>query len=201
MNTYRALAALTAALTLSAVAPARASSVLTGTTSILRGATANVSSGNSNGMSGTSQASLAGTGGTVLLNTAGFVRGSQVFSDAITVPAAGTLTVTLAGISWLDALQNLNCFVTAPGGGIIGNATNGTLDSVQVQPGTIYVNWYARASAPLFLGAYSLAVNFQPAAPPPPTVPLPPTLLLLASGLAALVFGLRRLSLRSAMSA
>jgi hypothetical protein len=127
----------------------------------------------------------------LLLNSTGFVKGSQLFSDPISVPAAGILTVTLAGMSWLDALQNLNCFVSAPGGGIIGSAKNGGLDSVQVQPGTVYVNWYAQASAPLFLGAYSIAATFQPSAPPPP-VPLPPALWLLASGLAALMLGLRR---------
>jgi hypothetical protein len=126
------------------------------------------------------------------LNTVGFISGNQIFSDAVTVPAAGTLTVQLAGVSWLDALQNLNCFVSAPGGGIVGSAKNNGLDTVQVQPGTYYVNWYGQASAPLFLGAYSLSAVFQPAAPPPPAVPLPPAVLLTLSGLAALALGLRR---------
>ena len=130
------------------------------------------------------------TDGLTLLNSAGFVNGSQVFSDAITIPSAGTLTVTLAGLSWLDALQNLNCFVSTPGGGILGNATNGTVDTVNVQPGTLYVNWYAQAGSPLFLGAYSINVNLLPTTPPP-TVPLPPALPLLVCGLAALGLGLR----------
>lgn len=189
MKTYRALAALATSVALLAIAPAQASSVLSGTTSILRGT--------SSALNGAPQDPV--TGSTVLLNSAGFVSGSQVFSDAINVPTAGTLTVKLAGISWLDALQNLNCFVSAPGAGIIGNANNGGLDSVQVQPGTFDVNWYAKASAPLFLGAYSISVTFQPTAPPPPAVPLPPGLLLLASGLAALMLGLRRPRLSPAM--
>ena len=76
-------------------------------------------------------------------------------------------------------------------GGVLGSATNGSLDTVNVQPGTLYVNWYAQAGAPLFLGAYSINVNFMPTTPPP-AVPLPPALPLLVSGLAALGLGLRR---------
>jgi hypothetical protein len=176
MRTYP-IAALTVAIALCAAAPVRASVVRTGVPP--RGS-----------LTGSEQ-SL--TGGAVsLLDTVGFMGKGQVFTDAINVPSAGTLTVKLAGISWLDALQNLNCFVSAPGGGIIGNANNGGLDSVQVQPGTVYVNWYGQASAPLFLGVYSLSVDFQPAAPPPPAVALPPALLLLLSGLTALALGFRR---------
>jgi hypothetical protein len=188
MKVCHALAALTIPVALFAMGPARASNVFTGSTTLLRAPQSGLASVSSS----LPQSSLAGTGPTVLLNSVGFVQGSQVLSDAINVPTAGTLTVTLAGIPWLDALQNLNCFVSAPGGGIIGSATNGGLDSVQVQPGTVYVNWYAQASAPLLLGVYSVSASLQPAAPPPPPVPLPPALPLLISGLAALALGLRQ---------
>jgi hypothetical protein len=138
-----------------------------------------------------SQGSLGG-GPVTLLDSVGFIRGTQIFSDAIDVPTAGTLTVTLSDIPWLAALQNLNCFLSAPGGGLIGAAQNGLFDSVNVQPGTIYVNWYAQAEGPLSLGVYSIAVQLQPQAPPPPPVPLPPAAVLMLSGLAALAIGLRR---------
>jgi hypothetical protein len=124
-----------------------------------------------------------------LLDTAGFIKGSQVFSNAINVASAGTLTITLASIPWLDTLQNLNCFLSAPGGGIIGKAQNGLSESMDVQPGTIYVNWYGQAAGPLSLGAYGLSVTFQPAALP---VPLPPALVLMFSGVAFLASRSRR---------
>ncbi|HVP32965.1 MAG TPA: hypothetical protein VMT09_04885 [Steroidobacteraceae bacterium] len=175
MKTYPALAALTLIAALFAVLPARASTELK--TTALGPST----------LSGSSQGSL--TGGAVsLLDSVGLMgKGQgQLFSDAVTIPTAGTLTVTLAGISWLDALQNLNCFVSAPGGGLIGNGKNGLFDSVQVQQGTVYVNWYGQDSGPVGLGAYAISVQFQPAAPPPPPVPLPAALPLMLSGLAAL---------------
>jgi len=190
------VAALTMAVALLAVVPVRAAMVSTGVPR-LNGLWPEV-----NGVSpeltvvtprvsGPVQDVLTG-GSVTLLNSVGFMGKGQVFTDAINVPSAGTLTVKLAGISWLDALQNLNCFVSVPGGGIIGNANNGGLDTVQVQPGTFYVNWYGQASAPLYLGVYSISVNFQPTTPPPPAVPLPPSLALLVGGLTALALGLRR---------
>jgi hypothetical protein len=178
MKIHSILAALPAAA-LFAVAPAHAASVLSGSPTIFRSPTS---------VATVPPGSLDATAPITLLNSVGFIKGSQVISDAINIPSAGTLTVKLAGISWLDALQNLNCFVSAPGGGILGSATNGGSETLDVQPGTLYVNWDAQASAPLYLGAYSISVNFQPATPPPPPVPLPPELLLIASGLVALVF-------------
>jgi hypothetical protein len=133
-----------------------------------------------------------------LLDTVGFIRGSQVFSDAINVTSAGRLTITLADVPWLDTLQSLNCFLSAPGGGIIGQAQNGLSEAVDVQPGTFYVNWFGQAAGPLSLGAYSLSVHLQPAALP---VPLPPALLVLLSGLGSLATRLRRPRLRLAATA
>jgi hypothetical protein len=140
-------------------------------------------------VSGDASSSSLGGGPVTLLDTVGFIRGTQVFSDAINVPFAGTLTVTLSDIPWLDALQNLNCFLSTPGGGILGGSQNGGFDSVNVQPGTVYVNWYGEAEGSLNLGAFSLAVELQPQIPP---VPLPPAAVLMLSGLAALGIGLRR---------
>ncbi len=178
------VAALTMAIALLAVAPVRAAMVLTGVPQLAR--------------SLAGQPAAAGQPIT-LLDSVGFMGKGQVFSDAISIPSAGTLTVKLAGISWLDALQNLNCFVSTAGGGIIGNANNGGLDTVQVQPGTVYVNWYGQASGPVNLGVYSITADFQPTAPPPPPVPLPAGALLVLSGLVALGLGLRRPRLSAAV--
>jgi hypothetical protein len=77
---------------------------------------------------------------------------------------------------------------------VLGNATNGGFDSVQVQPGVISVNWYAQdpANGAYGVGAYGLKVDFQPAAAP---VPIPAALPLLLSGLGVLsIWGRKRRS-------
>jgi hypothetical protein len=139
------------------------------------------------------QEDLIASGPGTLINSVGFLSGTQAFSQAISITSPGTLTVTLSEIPWLDTLQNLNCFLSGPGGGIIGLGQNGASESMNVQPGTIYVNWYAQASGPLNLGALGVAVQFSPATAP---VPLPPSAILMLSGLAALAIGLGRSRLR-----
>jgi len=139
-------------------------------------------------------ASVAGSAGTVI-DSVGFIDSGHAFSSAIDVTRAGTLTVKLSGISWLDALQNLNVFFTTASGSVIGQKQNGGFDTVTVQPGLVYVNWYGQpASGPLSLGVYSLSCQFQPTAP----VPLPPGLLLMISGLAVLALTFRRAAPRQA---
>jgi hypothetical protein len=178
MSLFRAITGLAVAVALLGGAPVRASMVLVGVPQQFA-------------RTGQQVVPAAVSGGPVtLLDSVGLMGKGQVFTDAISIPGPGTLTVTLAGVSWLDVLQNLNCFVSAPGGGIVGAAINGGLDSVPVtKPGTLYVNWYGQASGPLNLGAYSISAVFQPA---PPPVPLPSALPLLLSGLAALGLLLRR---------
>jgi hypothetical protein len=138
-------------------------------------------------ISGTQQSVLGGPA-VDLMNSVGFISGKQIFSESFDVTIPGTLKVTLTEVPWLDVVQGLNCFLTAPGGGIVGQAQNGGVEAVQVLPGIIYVNWFGEANGPLSLGAYGITVEFQPAGLP---VPLPPAAILMVSGLAGL-WALRR---------
>jgi hypothetical protein len=82
---------------------------------------------------------------------------------------------------------------------VLGSATNGGFDSVQVQPGVISVNWYAQdpANGTYGVGAYGLKVDFQPAGVA--VVPTPAALPLLLSGLGVLsIWGRKRRPVRPA---
>jgi hypothetical protein len=132
---------------------------------------------------GTTNQGVLGGGPVDLMDSVGFIKGKQIFSESFDVTIPGTLTVTLSDVPWLDVVQGLNCFLTAPGGGFLGGAQNGNSESVPVMPGTLYVNWYGQANGALSLGAYGIKVEFQPAALP---TPLPPAAVLMLSGLAGL---------------
>jgi hypothetical protein len=121
----------------------------------------------------------------VLDDSVGLITGSQIFSDTFAVTTPGVLTVNLAPIAWLDTVQDLNCFLTSPSGGLIGPAFNGTSETSQIQAGDITVNWYGVAAGTYGVGAYSINVDFAPSVPPPP-VPLPASLPLLLCGLGVL---------------
>jgi hypothetical protein len=137
----------------------------------------------------------------VLADSVGFIKGTQIFTDSFDITTPGFLTVTLTAIPWLDTLQDLNCFLTSPSGGVLGTALNGgaasneALVTEQVQPGVVSVNWYGTAAGTFKVGVYGIDVTFQPTAP----VPLPGSLVLLLSGLAAL--SVSRLKRRSAKPA
>jgi hypothetical protein len=133
---------------------------------------------------------------TVLADSVGFIKGTQIFTDSFQITTPGALTVTLTAVSWLDTLQDLNCFLTSPGGGLIGSIfSGGTPATIQVQPGDISINWFGIAAGTFGIGVYGLSVDFQPATP----VPLPMSLPLLLSGLGALsIWGRKRRSVQSA---
>jgi hypothetical protein len=131
---------------------------------------------------GTAQAN-----GVVLADSVGFIRGTQIFTDTFDISTSGVLTVTLSAIPWLDTLQDLNCFLTSPSGGVLPGTFNGNVESIKVRPGDISVNWYGTAAGTFGVGVYGLQVNLQPTTP----VPTPASLPLLLSGLGTL-WALRR---------
>ena len=131
----------------------------------------------------------------VLEDSVGFIKGTQIFTKTFDVTTPGTLTVTLSAISWLDTVKDLNCFLTSPGGNLVGAPFNGTSETVKVQPGEYSVNWYGIAAGTYGVGVYGINVSLQGTQPPPPPVPIPASLPLLLSGLGALsVWGRKRRS-------
>jgi hypothetical protein len=125
---------------------------------------------------------------TVMYDSAGFFQGAQSFTDAMDVPTAGTLTITLADISWFDTDTNLNIFLTTNSGPLGGNMGVGT-ESVNVEPGMVYAHWAGDPVGGYGVGAYGLQIDFTPAGAP--EVPLPRSMILLLSGL-GILFGWQR---------
>ena len=124
---------------------------------------------------------------TVLYDNSGFIQGQQSFVQSFDITTAGTLTVSLSDIPWLDTISNLNFFLTTAAG-TVGTPMGAGAESVNVGPGMVYAHWFGDAAGTFGLGAYGLKLIFQPNGPTP--VPLPGALILLLSGLAA-VFGSR----------
>jgi hypothetical protein len=118
----------------------------------------------------------------VLADSVGFIKGTQIFSDTFDITTPGVLTVNLSAIPWLDTLQDLTSFLTSPSGAVVPGTFNGNLESWNVLPGDITVNWYGTAAGTFGVGVYGLQVALQSTAP----VPTPAELPLLISGLAAL---------------
>jgi len=126
-------------------------------------------------------------GSEVLMDTSGFISGTQSFVDTFYVGSAGTLTVTLSDTGWPAPIQGLDFFVTSANT-VLAPVTGPGTDVIGVGPGTISVHWFGQASGPLQLGLFGIDLQFQPGAVP---VPLPTSLLLLVSALAAMLFSRR----------
>ena len=112
------------------------------------------------------------------------MQGSESFVDSFTVSTPGTLTISLASIPWLDTLSDLQ-FSLASAGQLVGPSMGAGTESFQIQPGTYSGMLFGDADGKYGLGLFNLELSFQPLS----TVPVPPSLLLLLSGVGLLAAG------------
>jgi hypothetical protein len=124
---------------------------------------------------------------TVLYDSASVISGQGGTTQSLDLSTAGTLTITITNIPWLDVVTDLTSFLSTTSG-VVGSKmyTAGT-ESVSVGPGTYYANWFGNAQGTYNEGVVGVQIQFQPVS----TVPLPATLVLLLSGLGVL-FGWQR---------
>ncbi len=110
------------------------------------------------------------------------VHGYLASATPFSVPAAGTVTVTLTDLNWPTKLASLTFAATTPTAVLAGLASAGRT-SFTVGSSGVYdavVDAVASPQSFLDLGWYSLTIDFTAA------VPLPPTVLLMLSGIACL---------------
>src|SRR5215472_4460346 len=133
---------------------------------------------------GALQSTSAHAGSQVLADTT-LVSGSSsnVFSFQASGP--GVATVQLTNIAWPQNLTSLSFLATTPGEVLsqwsdppVSGTTTQTLSFAVPNSGTYFADVMATAGGPLDLGVYSLSISFTPNA-----VPLPPSGLLLLTGL------------------
>ncbi len=126
----------------------------------------------------------------VLYNGAGFMQGTQSFTDSFTLASPGTLTVTLGNVGWPQPLASLDLLVSSPTG-VLGpelDATSSPVTSTfNVAAGNVVAQWFGTAQGPLNAGVYSLEIQYQAETSGNP-VPLPTSIGLLLSGLALLAW-------------
>ena len=128
------------------------------------------------------------TADTVLYDSSGFIEGAQAFTQSFDIKSAGTLTVTLSDVPWLDTVADLNCFLSTSTK-VLGPSMGAGTESMQVGPGMVYAHWSGDAAGAYGLGVVGIKVDFTPSVSP---VPLPRTAVLLLSGLALLSVWRRR---------
>jgi hypothetical protein len=121
---------------------------------------------------------------TVMYDTSSLIVGEGGGTQALDLNTAGTLTITVTNIPFLDVVQDLTSFLSTTGG-VVGSKmyTPGT-ESINVGPGIYYANWFGNAQGTFNEGVVGVQIQFQAAN----AVPLPASLLLLVSGL-GIVFG------------
>jgi hypothetical protein len=128
---------------------------------------------------------------TVLYDGSGFVQGTQSFTQTFNLTAPGTLTVTLSNVAWPQQLANLNFLLSTANGMMGPEMSAGTFSFNITKGGNIFAQWFGTAQGPLNAGVFSLKIDFHPLGGVAP-VPLPPSALLLLSGLALMVLWMRR---------
>lgn len=119
----------------------------------------------------------------VLYDSTSLIEGQQSFVQAFSVATAGTLTVTLSNIPWLDTITNLTCFLSTTTGKL-GGAMGGGTETFDVGAGTIYAHWFGAAQGAYNIGVLGMKVVFQASNVTP--VPLPASFIALLSGLGLL---------------
>lgn len=135
---------------------------------------------------------------TVLYDSAGFLRGTQSFSQTFNLTAPGTLTVTLSNIAWPATLASLNLTMTSANGEMGQEMGAGTSSFAVVAGGDVFAQWFGTAQGALNAGVYGLKIEFAPSAS---VVPLPASIVLLFSGLALMMLWHRRRDVATAESA
>jgi hypothetical protein len=98
------------------------------------------------------------------------ISGAQSSVQSFNVATAGTLTVTLSDIPWLDTVTNLNCFLTTASGQI-GTTIGAGTESVDVAAGTYYAHWFGDAQGAYNLGVVGLKISFRPSIVTPVSLP------------------------------
>ncbi len=133
---------------------------------------------------------------TVLYDSAGFIAGSQSFTQSFDIATPGTLTVSLSTIPWFDTLKDLTFFFTTADG-LLGSSTSNGTESLHLSEGTqVFAHWFGEADGRFKLGVYGLKIEFSPDNVAP--VPVPASLILLLSGIGGLFCWPRRLQTTSA---
>jgi hypothetical protein len=123
----------------------------------------------------------------VLYDGAGFLYGTQAFSESFDLPSAGILSVTLTDVAWPQQLASLKMSVGTTAGIMkTGDATNTPFSSsFSVKAGDVFTQWFGTAQGTLKTGLYTVNINFQPQGS---AVPLPKSIALFLSGIALLLW-------------
>jgi len=119
---------------------------------------------------------------TVLYDSASIISGQGGATQALDLTTAGTLTITVTNIPWLDAVSDLTSFLSTATGVVGSKMYAAGSESLSVGPGTYYASWFGDAQGTYNEGVVGVNIQFQPLS----AVPLPATLVLLISGLGVL---------------
>jgi hypothetical protein len=130
---------------------------------------------------------------TVLYDSAGFIQGQQAFVQSFDITTAGTMTVTLSNIPWMDTIADLGGFMSTSSGVINGSVMNAGTETFNVLPGVVYAHWFGDANGKYGIGVYGLDITYAANQAVTP-VPLPASLVLLLSGIGLICGWQRRIA-------